>query len=147
MLVLDANIWVSAFDAGDPHHPESVALLAAAARRGEALAGPALLLLESVCALARRTGDPELARAAGERLAAHPALRLEPMDDDLLATALHLGTALRLRGGDALYAATAALLACPLLSWDAELVARGGAESPRTWLAREDGPADLVSEG
>ena len=68
-------------------------------------------------------------------MAEHPALHLEPLTDALLHEAELLGISRRLRGADALYAATAVRLGCPLLSWDAELITRGGAISPRDWLA------------
>ena len=139
MLVLDANLWVAAFDPADPFHGDSVALFRAAGERGLPLAGPAYVVLESVCALARRLGDSRSARAAGEKMAAHPALHLEPLTDALLAEAELLGVERHLRGADALYAATAARLGWPLLSWEAELITRGGALSPRDWLAANPG--------
>ena len=134
MLVLDANLWVAAFDPADRFHRESVAVFRRAAERGQPLAGPSFVVLESVCALARRVGDPAVARAAGEKMAAHPALHLEPLTGALLAVAEELGIDRRLRAADAIYAATAARLGGSLLSWDADLVTRGGALSPRDWL-------------
>jgi len=68
-------------------------------------------------------------------MAGHPALHLEPISDVLVQEAERLGLERRLRGADALYAATAARLGCPFLSWDRELVARGGAQLPSDWLA------------
>jgi predicted nucleic acid-binding protein len=135
VLVLDANLWIAAFDPADRFHRESVEVFRAAAKRGEALAGPAYLPLEAVCALARRLGDGRKARAAAARLADHPALHLEPLTESLLAEAAALGVERRLRAADALYAATAERLGCPLLSWDTELVDRAGAAPPRQWLA------------
>jgi len=135
LLALDANVWVAAFDPADAFHADSVALLGAAARRGLPLAGPAYVVLESVCALARRVDDSGTARSAGEMMAEHPALHLEPLTDPFLAEAQQVGVQCRLRAADALYAAAAARLGCPLLSWDSELIARAGALSPRDWLA------------
>jgi predicted nucleic acid-binding protein len=146
VLVIDANVWVAAFDAADSFHADSVALLAAAAERGLPLAAPSFVVLESACALARRLDDPRLALAAGRKLAEHPALRLEPLGDALLAEAGRLGVERRLRAADALYAATAARLGWMLLSWDSELIARGGAVSPRDWLAEQTRRADSVSD-
>ena len=59
-------------------------------------------------------------------MAGHPALHLEPISDVLVQEAERLGLERRLRGADALYAATAARLGCPFLSWDRELVAPRG---------------------
>jgi predicted nucleic acid-binding protein len=145
VLALDANLWIAAFDPADPFHDDSVALFRAAAERGLSLAGPSYVVLESVCALARRVGDSATARAAGEKMAAHPALHLEPITGALLADAERLGVDCRLRGADALYAATAERLGCPLLSWDSELMARGGALSPRDWLAANAGATGTAS--
>jgi predicted nucleic acid-binding protein len=142
MLALDANLWVSAFDPADPFHDDSVTVFRTAAELGLPLCGPAYVVLESVCALARRLGDSATARSAGSKMAEHPALHLEPLSEALLAEAESLGIERRLRGADSLYAATAARLDCPLLSWDSELVTRGGALSPRDWLA-----ANLGSSG
>lgn len=139
MLALDANLWVSAFDPADRFHDDSVAVFRAAAELALPLCGPAYVVLESVCALARRLGDSAMARSAGAKMAGHPALHLEPLTEALLAKAESLGIERRLRGADALYAATAARLDCPLLSWDSELLTRGGAVSPRDWLAANRG--------
>jgi predicted nucleic acid-binding protein len=146
LLALDANLWVSAFDPADPFHDDSVALFRAAAKRELPLAGPAYVVLETVCALARRVGDAAVALAAGEKMAEHPALHLEPLTAALLAEAERLGVDRRLRGADALYAATAVRLGCPLLSWDSELITRGGAVSPRDWLEAARAAAGPASE-
>ena len=53
------------------------------------------------------------------------------MDERLLDAAGEVGTALRLRSTDALYAACAAAhQAPPLVTWDGELLARAGAWAP-----------------
>jgi predicted nucleic acid-binding protein len=147
VLVLDANLWIAAFDPSDAFHGDSVAVFAKAARLALPLAGPSFVVLESVCALARRVSDPRFALAAGAQMADHPALHLEPMNGELLAEAERLGVERRLGGADALYLATATRLGCPLLSWDEELIARGGARSPRDWLAANRGSLDPVPGG
>jgi predicted nucleic acid-binding protein len=135
VLTLDANIWVAAFDSRDGFHARSVAFLRAVARKGLRLHGPAFAALEVACALARRARDSTVGAAAHERLRAHPALLLHPIDDHYLSTAREIGVRRLLRGGDALYAATAALLDAPLVTWDDELVQRAEALTPDTWLA------------
>lgn len=147
MLALDANVWIAAFDAADVFHAESIAVFAEAARLSEPLAGPSFVVLESICALARRVRDPRFARAAGAQMIEHPALHLEPMSDALLAEAVRLGVPSTLRGADALYVATASRLGCLLLSWDRELIERGGAQSPRDWLATNRGGPEPVLAG
>lgn len=105
------------------------------ARRRLRLHGPTIVVLESACALARRAQSVATGQAALERLRAHPALVLHPVDTRLLAAAQDLGLRQLLRGADALYAATAAVLNAPLVSWDDELVGRAGAVTPEQWLA------------
>lgn len=146
MIVLDANLWIAAFEPDDAFHRDSVAVLRAAAADDLSLVGPAFVILETTCALARRTGKTKLAAFAHAEMTDHPALRLEPLDAELLARAEDLGVGLRLRASDALYAATAERLAAPLLSWDRELVERARAISPDTWLLSRTGRGDIVSE-
>jgi predicted nucleic acid-binding protein len=136
VLALDANVWIAAFDPADGFHDDSVAVFAEAARRALSLAGPSFVVLESICALARRVNDPKYVQVAAAKMADHPALHLEPLNDTLLAEAERLGVERRLRGSDALYVATSTRLGCPLLSWDRELIVRGGAQSPRDWLVQ-----------
>jgi predicted nucleic acid-binding protein len=141
VLVLDANLWIAAFDPSDVFHDDSVAVFAEAARRALPLAGPSFVVLESICALARRLDDSSFAQAAAVKMVEHPALHLEPLSEALLADAQRLGVERRLRGADALYVATATRPGCPLLSWDEELIVRGGAQSPGDWLAANRGAA------
>jgi predicted nucleic acid-binding protein len=136
MLTVDANVWIAAYDPVDRFHSPSVAFLSTVAGRHLPLHGPAFLLVEVVCALARRAQSP----AAGERAAAHlrrhPNLVLHPVTDELLGNAARLGAGQLLRGADALYAATAAMLDAPLISWDDELRQRAEALTPSDWLDR-----------
>ncbi|MCU0728024.1 MAG: PIN domain-containing protein [Planctomycetes bacterium] len=140
MLTVDASVWVAAFDPKDRFHRRSTAFLREVSRREERLAGPAFVVLEVACAIARRAGDPHLGEVVADRLGAHPALLLHPLDEVLLAAAEALGVRRLLRGADALYAATAELLDARLVSWDEELLSRGGAIKPDTWLAGAGGP-------
>jgi predicted nucleic acid-binding protein len=135
MLTVDANVWIAAYDPADAHHEASVAFLAAVTARRLALHGPAFLIVEVVCALARRSRSAAAGSLAGERLRGHPLLVLQPLNEALLARATALGAEHLLRGADALYAATSALTGSPLVSWDEELVLRAGARTPAAWLA------------
>lgn len=136
MLTIDANVWVAASDPRDRFRDSSVAFLRAVAERDLELHGPAFLINEVGCALARRTGDGTVGILAAERLRSHPSLTLHGMDEPLLALAMDIGVRQLLRATDALYAATAVLTRAPLISWDAELVSRAGAVTPDGWLAK-----------
>ena len=133
-LTLDANIWIAAYDPKDHFHAPSVSFLLAITEQQLPLNGPAFVLLETSCALARRAHDAAVGQSALERLSVHPLLTLQPLNDVLLTYAAQLGNQLLVRGADALYAATADLTNAQLLSWDAELVRRANAVTPSEWL-------------
>ena len=135
MLTLDANIWIAAYDPRDRFHEQSTAFLFSAIQRRLRLYGPAFVLVEAACALARRAQSSTAGDTALERLSTNSLLVLHPLDDYLLATAAQLGVRQLLRGAGALYAATAAIHGAQLVSWDDELVRRAGAVTPATWLA------------
>lgn len=134
MLTLDASVWVAALDPRDRFHEPSAAFLRAAVERGLAFAGPAFVVVETACAVARRAGDARAGRRVHDELLANPRLTLEPLTSAFLATAARLGAELFLRGGDALYAAAAERTSAPLVSWDEEHIRRAGALTPQQWL-------------
>ncbi len=135
MLTLDANIWIAAYDPRDVFHAHSTAFLVEVTSRRLPLYGPAFVVVEATCALARRAQNPAAGVAAQRKLRTNPLLTLQPLNEHLLAIAAQLGSQQLLRGADALYAATAAICATPLISWDDELIRRAGAVTPVDWLA------------
>lgn len=108
--------------------------LLVATRQGQTFNGPAFVIVEASCALARRARAAAVGQLALGRLRAHPLLNLQPLDEVLLSTATQLGIQLLLRGADALYAATAEVTGSQLISWDEELVRRANAITPSDWL-------------
>jgi predicted nucleic acid-binding protein len=135
VLTLDANVWIAAFDPEDRFHVPSTVFLSTVTSRHLTLNGPAFVLVESACALARRAGSATVGMTALNQLRAHPLLTLQPLDQALLGAAAQLGLQHLLRGADALYAATAQLSRSQLVSWDNELIQRAGAFTPPAWLA------------
>jgi predicted nucleic acid-binding protein len=135
VLTVDANVWVAAIDERDPFHAKSVRFLETVRDRGLPLHGPAILLVETACAVARRRDDHEAGLVAAATLRDIAALRLEPHDAELESGALELGARLRLRGADSYYVAVAAGARTPLITWDGELLARAGGITPQRWLA------------
>lgn len=134
MLTVDASVWVASFDPGDRFHRESRRFFHTVGERQLVLHAPALPLLEVACALARRAQDGTVGRAAARRLRTPPTWQVHPLDASLLSRARDVGTERLLRAADALYVTTAEILATPLVSWDKELVQRGGARTPPDWL-------------
>ena len=117
-MVIDASVWVSSLVADDLHHPASRRWLAEQINEGETLAVPTLALSEVAGAIARRTGSTLLGRQAAQEMLRIPGLRLVALDGDLAREAAELAAEARLRGADAVYAATARALNLPLFTWD-----------------------------
>jgi predicted nucleic acid-binding protein len=101
MPTIDANVWVSAFDAKDHFHDESVGFLRTLVGSETIVHAPAIISLEVACALARRYADPAVGRKASIKIRANALLRLEPLDEGLLSEALRVGTRFHLRAADA----------------------------------------------
>lgn len=129
-FTIDASVWVAALEHRDHFHEPSVALLRELESTRARLWAPSLVLLEVSCALARRTREATIGDAAASRLRSHPLLSLRALDAELLDVARSIGTQRYLRAADALYLATATLEAAALVTWDAELLARGDAVTP-----------------
>ena len=136
MLTVDASIWIAVYDPRDLFYQESTRFLTIAAERRLSLYGPAFVLVEVGCAVARRMLNVQEGRKAVEQLNTYPLLTLLPTNERLLSTAIDLGIRYRVRGADALYVATAALANAPLVTWDAELIQRAAAITPSDWLAK-----------
>jgi predicted nucleic acid-binding protein len=133
-LTVDASVWVAAADPRDAFHAESEAFLAAIEPQGLRIVVPAFTRIEVACALAHRLQSPAQGRPLSEQVMALSVIVYVPVDDDLLQEAWRTGTGQRLRGADALCAATAQLTGAQLISWDNELVQRAGALTPTAWL-------------
>lgn len=135
MLTVDASVWVAALDLGDPANVDSRRFLEAVRDRGISLLGPAILLVETACALARRMDDADRALAAVNTLRELPALRLFQHEPALDEEAARIGARQRLRGADSFYAAIAMRENAPLITWDREMAERAGGQTPAEWLA------------
>jgi predicted nucleic acid-binding protein len=119
-MVVDASVLVSGFLLHDVHYDASRRWLSRHVAGGGLVLAPTLIFAELAGAVARRSGSPRLGRRAVEAIQRLPTLRLIMLDEPLSRTAANLAARLRLRGSDAVYVATAALLRVPLLTWDAE---------------------------
>ena len=129
-LVVDASVWVSAYDPGDAFHGESALFLARLAEDERAVWALELVLAEVACAVARRTGHARAGERAAALLAAYPGLALQPLDGRCLRLAIRLGCRHALRAADAIYLAVARLHGARLITWDREMIARAGACPP-----------------
>ena len=135
MVTVDANIWIAAFDPHDRFHEESTHFLTIVAKRHLPVVGPAFVVVECACAVARRTGNVGIAAEIQQRLYAYPHLILLPINERFLTAATALGIQHMVRGADALYVAAAHLSQTQLISWDDELCRRASAVTAKVWLA------------
>lgn len=135
MVTVDASVWVAAADPADRFCADSRAFFGAVVRDTLPIHVPALARVEIACALGRRLGDGRRGRMLAAAMLDGPLVQEVPMDLSLVAKAVDVGTERLLRGPDAFYAATAEKTRTTLVAWDGELIQRGGAVSPATWLA------------
>jgi predicted nucleic acid-binding protein len=136
-FTVDANVWFAALQPRDKHHFASVAFLRRLFVGGHSAVAPELLLVELASALSRRYEDPQAGIDGLRQVSSQESLLLDPLSGPRLVRAAALGAQFRLRGADAIYAATADSLKAPLISWDVELCSRAGAITPAQFLDEE----------
>jgi len=119
-MVVDASVLVSSFLPHDVHHDASRGWLSRHVDEGGLVLAPTLLSAELAGAVARRSGSARLGHRAVDAILRLPTLRLITLDESLSRAAANLAARLRIRGSDAVYIATAALLRVPLVTWDTE---------------------------
>ena len=124
-VVLDASVWVSASISDDVHHQTTRAWLSRVSST-DTLVTPALGLLETAGAVARRTGSSALAREIVTAIERLPNVVVVIPDAELWTLAVHAASGRALRGADALYVALAEALGMPLATWDDEQRTRAG---------------------
>lgn len=117
-IVLDASVWVSRLVPQDEFHETVKFWMDTQREAGVKFISPALLLAEVGGAIFRRTGDPILGKRAISQLESLPGLQLVEMDNELAREAATLAAELGLRGADSVYAAVAAQLDIPLVTFD-----------------------------
>ena len=119
-VVIDASVFLNAFNPREKGSELSKELLARLQAEAVPLIAPNLLLPECSAAISRGQNDPQLARQFALALQRLPYLILVPLDEILARQALDIAASFRLRGSDAVYAAAAQRFACPLVTLDRE---------------------------
>jgi Predicted nucleic acid-binding protein, contains PIN domain len=137
MITIEASVWTAFFEPKDAFQLESVAFLRECERRRLEMSVPALAIVETACAMARRPQDGAKGLAVARSLQAIPVLRWVDVDRTLINEALTCGTRGLLRGADAIYAAAAASTGTTLVTWDNELIERAGGVTPSDWCSRK----------
>lgn len=133
-VVVDASVWIAAQDQSDSFCHCSRDFFDHLLTSGVAVHVPAFARVEVACALARKLRKPSDAEQLALLLFEAVGAKEHPVNAALLAKAISLGTTRFLRGADALYSATAEVVACTLVSWDNEHLRRAGAMTPEKWL-------------
>jgi len=129
-IVVDASLWVARLVPQDAFHTAVRTWMDARRLEETEFLAPALLLTEVAGAVARRTGNADLAARAVEHLEHLPGLRLVEMDRALLDEAAHLAAELGLRGADSTYVSVASRLNIPLATLDADQRERAAKRIP-----------------
>jgi len=122
VIVVDASVWVSGAVPDETDYQLVRRWLRTQLRTGEPLGGPTIVLAEVAGAIARRSGSTGEADEAVREVLLVAGPNLLPVDETLAREAARLAADLGLRGADATYVATAARFACPLVTWDAEMI-------------------------
>ncbi len=139
-MIIDASVWVAAFLTNDANHDASAAVLRLLVQRKRQTAAPVLALPEIAGAIARRTGNNELAVAAVAFLGKQTWLEFVLIDKPLTRGATEIAIEQRLRGADAVYVALAAQTDGVLVTLDREMLKRTptgvAAYTPAVWLSR-----------
>lgn len=96
-------------------------------------------MIEVCATIARRTGDAELAREAGNVVIAWPHLELYELHHQLAVDSADIAARCALRGADAVYVATARAAGATLLTLDREMRERAShivsVSTPQAWLS------------
>lgn len=121
---VDASVHINALNAREQGSQESQAFLARVEREGLDVICPTLLVIEVAAALSRALGDPEKGLAFAWVVRDLPDLRLIPLDEPLADLAAELAARHRLRGADAVYAATAERYQTTLVTNDCQQLER-----------------------
>lgn len=108
MICIDASVFVASARASEPGHAASNQFFETVITEGEKVCCPALVLPECAAALARRTDRTEMGEEIVWFIQTFPRIRLEPLTLQRTERAAEIAAHHRLRGADAIYAATAA---------------------------------------
>jgi predicted nucleic acid-binding protein len=127
MVVIDASVWASSLLQHDSNYHAARNWIGSHIANGGSFVAPLLLVIEISATISRVTQDAKSGRAAASHLYSFPHMRLVPMDQILVDEAVDLAAQFHLRGADALYVAVAKELSIPLVTFDAEQLARPAA--------------------
>jgi len=139
-VVVDASVFINAFNPYEAGHEESRRLLSVLQDRAVPVIVPTLLLPEVSAAIGRGRDDAQLARDFCAALRRLPHIVWVSVDDSLAWQAAEIAAQHRLRRSDAVYAAVAVRFGATLATLDREQKERlSGVTGARY-------PAEMVAE-
>jgi predicted nucleic acid-binding protein len=144
-FVIDASVFVADAQPPEPFHAEANLLLGMLAARRCVLHVVAIVLPEIAAALARGTGDPDLAREMVSMYRRWPGVRIRTVDEALGELAVEIAAEYRIRGCDAIYVALAYVEQAVLITLDGQQRERTPAHILARTPAEELAVLDLES--
>jgi predicted nucleic acid-binding protein len=120
--VLDASVAISALRGSDSNHARATACLAPLLQGSDSIVVPAIFEVEVVATLVRTGFAPADARRAADLFVG--AARIVTLGPKAARAASRTASRTRLRTGDAIYVWVAEREALPLVTLDAEILAR-----------------------
>ena len=120
-LVIDSNIFISSLDPNDIFHNICYPIFDRILKFEIEALCPALILVETTCAIRRRTNNKEIAIAVYQNLAKLSAINWLDTTLDVAERASMLGAKIGIKGGDAIVLQVAEQYGIPLLTKDKEM--------------------------
>ncbi|HGJ65245.1 TPA: PIN domain-containing protein [bacterium] len=120
-LVIDSNIFVSSLDPMDKFHSECYPVFERILDFEIEVLCPNIVLVETICALRRRTNNERIAHEFYQYLAILPSINWLDITIDVAEKACMLGAKIGLRGGDAIILQVADQYGIPILTKDKEI--------------------------
>jgi predicted nucleic acid-binding protein len=125
MAVIDASVYVALVNAREADHDRCWTWFEDAARSGEPIRAPVILLAEVSAALSRGADSPDLAREVVRQLLRAPTIELVSVTVELAERAAGIAADCRIPGCDALYVALAQEAGDDLVTLDRQQLERG----------------------
>ncbi|RMH54802.1 MAG: PIN domain-containing protein [Candidatus Hydrogenedentota bacterium] len=122
LFTVDSCVFIAAVLDTEPAHQASKEFLIRLKTREQPCVIPATVLVETACALARRSTVNDIGMRVYSRLSEDPTITVMPLSASDAVTITELGTRCRLRGMDAIVAACAKKAGATLVTLDEELI-------------------------
>ena len=124
MLTIDASVYINALNPREEGSSDSLSLLRFIQQRSLSIYSPTLLLVEVASSLSRVFAGSERALELIDEFRSLPVQTWVALDYPLAIEAAQIGSSLRLKGADAVYAAVALRYKSTLVTLDQQQLVR-----------------------